>query len=163
MDAKANKTTVERKSERELVVTRTINGPARLVWEAWTNPDLFKQWWVPKSAPIKLVSCEVDARVGGGYKLVFEVGTNKMAFFGKYLEVEHAKRLVWTNEEGGPDATSVTTVTFEEKGNTTIVVMSELHPSKAALDEHMGSGAASGTCESLDQLEDFIATRLRTT
>src|SRR6185436_8847820 len=84
-----NRTTSERKSDRELVVTRTVNGPARLVFEAWTKPELFKRWWVPKSHGMTLLSCELDVRVGGGYRLVFKnpAGPEPMAFFGKYLEV----------------------------------------------------------------------------
>src|SRR5436190_14036489 len=110
-----NQTTTERKSERELVVTRTINGPARIVFDAWTKPDLFKQWWVPKSCGMSLISCEQDVRVGGTYRLVFVHGASEpMAFHGKYLEVTPGSRLVWTNEESG-DAGAITTVTFEEK------------------------------------------------
>jgi uncharacterized protein YndB with AHSA1/START domain len=161
MDAKKNETTTERKSDRELVVTRTINGPARLVFEAWTKAELFKQWWVPKSAPITLVSCEVDARVGGGYKLVFDVGGGrKMAFFGKYLEVVPPSRLVWTNEEEGGHGGQISTVTFEEKDGKTLVVMHELYPSKEALDEAISSGSTSGVGEQLDQLEQFVASML---
>ena len=107
-----NRTTVERKSERELVVTRTFNGPARIVFEAWTKPELFRRWWVPKSMGMSLRSCEMDVRVGGTYRLEFE--PDAMAFFGTYLEVTPHSRLVWTNEEGG-EGGPVTTVTFEEK------------------------------------------------
>src|SRR4051812_24052097 len=106
-----NRTTVERKSERELVVTRTFDGPARIVFEAWTKPDLFKRWWAPKSMGMSLLSCEMDVRVGGKYRLVFGQG---MEFFGKYLEVTPYSRLVWTNDEGG-DGGPVTTVTFQER------------------------------------------------
>src|ERR1044072_3464937 len=108
-----NRTTVERQSERELVVTRTVDGPARIVFEAWTKPELFKKWWVPKSLGMVLRSCEMDARVGGGYRLEFE--PEGMAFFGTYLEVTPPTRLVWTNEEGG-ESGPVTTVTFGVKG-----------------------------------------------
>ncbi len=157
MDAKKGSTTVERKSDRELVVTRTITGPARLVFAAWTKAELLQKWWVPKSAPVTLVSCEVDARVGGSYKLVFELDhAPPMAFVGKYLEVTPPSRLVWTNDEGGPDAMSITTVTFEEKDGKTLVVMSELFPSKEAPDAQMASGATRGTEETFDQLETFI-------
>ena len=97
-----NRTTVERKSERELVVTRTFNGPARIVFEAWTKPELFKRWWVPKSMGMSLLSCEMDVRVGGRYRLVFgHDGSKPMAFFGRYIEVTPHSRLVWTNDEGG--------------------------------------------------------------
>src|SRR5215831_710620 len=123
-----NRTTVERKSERELVVTRTFNGPARLVFEAWSKPELFKQWWLPKSMGMTLRSCEMDVRVGGKYRLGFGDG---MDFFGRYIEVTPYSRLVWTNEEAG-DAGQVTTVTFEEKGGNTLLVMHELYPSKEA-------------------------------
>src|SRR5262245_8433582 len=113
--AMKNCTTVERKSERELVVTRTFNGPARIVFEAWTKPELLKRWWVPKSSGVSLLSCEADVRVGGSYRLVFGHGDAKpMEFFGRYIEVTPHSRLVWTNDER--DDGQVTTVTFEEKG-----------------------------------------------
>src|SRR5262252_7969218 len=111
-----NRTTVERKSERELVVMRTFNGPARMVFEAWTKPELFKQWWVPKSMGMVLRSCEMDVRVGGRYRLVFgHDASNPSEFFGSYIEVTPPSRLVWTNDEGG-DGGPITTVTFEDKG-----------------------------------------------
>src|SRR5215467_8221762 len=127
-----NRTTVERKSDRELVVTRIVNGPARIVFEAWTKPELFKQWWVPKSAGVSLLSCEMDVRTGGSYRLLFEHGASEpMAFFGKYIEVTPHSRLVWTNDEGD-DGGAVTTVTFEEKGGKTLLVMHDLYPTKEA-------------------------------
>ncbi len=151
-----NRTTVERKSERELVVTRTINGPARIVFEAWTKPELFKRWWVPKSFGLSLLSCEMDVRVGGKYRLVFRHGASEsMAFFGTYLEVTPHSRLVWTNEEGG-DAGQVTTVTFEEQGGKTLVVLRDLYPSKEALD--VGSGSTDGMGETFEQLEELVVT-----
>ncbi|MEO8901253.1 MAG: SRPBCC family protein [Polyangiaceae bacterium] len=152
-----NRTTVERKSEREVVVTRTINGPARLVFEAWTKPELFKRWWIPRSMGMTLLSCEMDIRVGGTYRLLIAhpSAPEPMAFFGKYLEVTPHSRLVWTNEEAG-DNGAVSTVTFEEQAGKTVVVMSELYPSKAAFDEN--SGAEGGLSETFEQLEEFIAT-----
>ena len=149
-----NRTTVERKSERELVVTRTFNGPARLVFEAWTKPELFRQWWVPKSMGMSLLSCEMDVRVGGKYRLEFE--PDAVAFYGTYLEVTPPSRLVWTNEEGG-DAGQVSTVTFEEKGDKTQVVLHELYPSKEALDA-AGTGAADAMGETFDQLDELLGT-----
>ena len=136
-----NRTTVERKSDREVVVTRTINGPARIVFEAFTKAELLKRWWVPKSMGMTLLSCEVDARVGGKYRLVFDHGgPEPAAFFGTYVEVKPYSRLAWTNEEGG-EGGPVTTVTFEEKGGKTLVVLHESYPSKEALDA-AGTGAA---------------------
>jgi len=148
------RTTVERKSERELVVTRTFNAPARIVYEAWTNPELFKRWWLPKSLGMSLRSCEMDVRTGGKYRLEFE--PDGMAFFGTYLEVTPPSRLVWTNEEDG-EGGPVTTVTFEETGGKTLLVLHELHSSKEALDA-AGTGAADGMVETFAQLDELLLT-----
>jgi len=151
-----NRTTVERKSDREVVVTRTFDAPARLVFEAWTNPKLFKQWWVPRSMGMTLRSCELDVRTGGEYRLVFgDDPANPMAFFGKYLDVVPNQRIVWTNEESGVDG-SVTTVTFEEKNGKTTLVMSELYPTKEALDA-AGTGAQEAMNETFGQLDELLA------
>jgi uncharacterized protein YndB with AHSA1/START domain len=153
---KKSRTTVERKSDRELVVTRTFNGPARIVFEAWTKPELLKRWWAPKSTGISLLSCEADVRVGGTYRLVFGHGASEpMAFHGRYLEVTPHSRLAWTNEEGA-DGGAVTTVTFEEKGGKTLVVVHELHPSKEALDAARASGVEAGTLEAFEQLDELL-------
>jgi uncharacterized protein YndB with AHSA1/START domain len=149
-----NRTTVERRSERELVVTRTFNGPARVVFEAWTKPELFRRWWVPKSMGMSLLSCEMDVRVGGKYRLEFE--PDAMAFFGTYLEVTPHSRLVWTNEEGG-EGGPVTTVTFEDKGDKTLLVLHELYSSKEALDA-AGTGAADAMVETFAQLDELLLT-----
>ena len=154
-----NPTTVERKSERELVVTRTVNGPARIVFEAWTKPDLFKQWWAPKSFGLNLLSCEQDVRAGGKYRLVFShsAAPQPMEFFGTYLEVTPHSRLVWTNDEadgGGP----VTTVTFDEQRGKTLLVIHDLYPSKEALDAAIASGSTSGMPETLNQLDELVIT-----
>ena len=153
-----NPTTSERKSERELVVTRTFNAPARLVFEAWTKPELFKRWWAPKSFGLSMLSCEMDVRVGGQYKLVFRHASfpEPMPFFGRYIEVTPHSRLVWTNDEGETGGT-VTTVTFEERGGRTLLVMSDLYPSKDALDEAIANGSCSGSGETFDQLEELLA------
>jgi len=150
----ANLTTVERKSERELIVTRTFDGPARIVFEAWTRPELFKRWWLPKSMGMCLRSCEMDVRVGGKYRLEFE--PDGMAFFGTYLEVTPPSRLAWTNEEGG-EGGQITTVTFEESGGRTLLVMHELYPSKEALDA-AGTGAADAMGETFEQLDELLRT-----
>jgi uncharacterized protein YndB with AHSA1/START domain len=150
-----NRTAVERKSERELVVTRTINGPARIVFEAWTKPELFKRWWVPKSIGVSLLSCEMDVRVGGKYRLVFgNDGSKPTEFFGRYIEVTPTSRLVWTNDEGD-EAGAVTTVTFEEKGGQTLLVLHDLYPSKEALE---ASGSVDGMPETLEQLDELVVT-----
>lgn len=152
-----NPTTTERTSERELVVTRTINGPARLVFEAWTKAELFGKWWIPKAHGLTLVSCEMDVRTGGSYRLVIRQGDSPpMAFFGKYLEVTAPSRIVWTNDEGeGPGP--VSTVTLEEKAGKTLMVMHELYPTKEALDAAMSSGEKSCMDETFDQLQLILA------
>lgn len=149
--------TVVRASERELVITRTFDAPARIVWAAWTQPALFQRWWVPRSMGMTLRSCELDVRTGGGYRLVFEnPGGPPLAFFGTYVEVAPPTRLVWTNDEAG-EAGQVTTVTLEERDGRTRLVMRELYPSKAALDE-AGTGAAEGLREPFAQLAELLAT-----
>jgi len=149
-----NRTTVERTSDREIVVTRTFNGPARIVFEAWTTPELIKRWWVPKSMGMTLLSCEMDVRVGGKYRFVFDAA-EPMAFFGTYIEVTPYSRLVWTNEEG--DDGAVTTVTFEEHDGKTLLAMHELYPSKEALDA-AGTGAAEAMGETFEQLDELLVT-----
>lgn len=151
-----SRTNVERKSEREIVVTRIFDAPARIVFEAWTKPTLFMQWWAPKSLGMVLRSCEMDVRAGGGYRLEFGgSAADSMAFFGKYLEVTPNKRLVWTNDEGGEDG-PITTVTFEETDGRTLLTLHELYPSKEALDA--GGGAAEATAEQFEQLDALLAT-----
>ena len=155
-ESEYQRTTVQKKSEREVVVTRTFDAPARLVFEAWSKPELFKKWWVPRSMGMTLRSCELDVRTGGKYRLVFgDDPANPMAFFGKYLEVVPNKRIVWTNEESG-DAGSVTTVTFEERDGKTLLVMSELYPTKEALDA-AGTGAQEAMNETFGQLDELLA------
>lgn len=150
-----SRTTVERKSDREVVVTRTINGPVRIVFEAFTRAELLQRWWVPRSMGMTLLSCQVDARVGGKYRLEFDVGGSEpAAFFGTYVEVKPYSRLAWTNEEGGEDG-PVTTVTFEEEGGRTLVVLHERYPSKEALDA-AGTGAAEAMFETFDQLDELL-------
>ena len=154
-----NRTTVERKSDRELVVTRTFNGPARIVFEAWTRPELFKRWWVPESFGMSIVSHEADVRTGGTYRLVMGHPSlaQPMAFFGRYIEVTPHSRLVWTNDEGGEDG-AVTTVTFEGKGDVTLVVIHELYSSKEALDDAIASGSTGGWNHQFDQLDELLVT-----
>ena len=155
-ESESRRTTVQKTSDREVVVTRTFDAPARLVFEAWSNPELFRKWWVPRSMGMTLRSCEMDVRTGGKYRLVFgDDPANPMAFFGHYLEVVPGKRIVWTNEESG-DAASVTTVTLEERDGRTLLVMSELYPTKEALDE-AGTGAQDALHETFAQLDEVLA------
>ena len=150
-------THVERKSDREFVATRSFNAPARLVYEAWRNPDLFRKWWVPEGAGMTLESCEMDVRTGGKYRLVFRHPNfdEPMAFFGRYTDVVPNERIVWTNEEEG-DQGAVTTVTFEERDGKTHVSYSELYPTAAACDEAL-AGSAEGLPGQFAQLDAMLA------
>ena len=154
-----NRTTVERTSERELVATRTFDAPARVVFRAWTTPELFRRWWVPKSFGLTVLSYEADVRVGGRYRLVFShpAAPEPMAFFGTYVDVTPHSRLVWTNDEAG-EAGQVTTVTFEERGGQTLLVVHNLYPSKEALDEAIASGSTGALPEQFEQLDELLVT-----
>jgi len=167
MDAKSerepatakSRTTVERKSDCELVVTRTFNAPPRIVFEAWSKAELLQRWWALPSYGVTFISCEADVRTGGSYRFVFghSATAEPMAFFGRYLEVTPPSRLVWTNEEGG-EGGAVTTVTFEERGSQTIVVVHDLYRSRDALDEAIASGSTGGYGEQFDQLDALLET-----
>lgn len=156
--ARNYRTTAERKSDCELVVTRKFHAPARVVFEAWTKPQLLMRWWAPKSFGVSFVSCEADVRPGGAYRFVFSHpdAPQPMAFFGKYVDVSPHTRLKWTNEESG-EAGAVTTVTFEEQGDETLVVLRDLYPAKEALDAAIASGSACGFEETFTQLDELLA------
>ena len=158
-ESEKNPATADRTSERELVVTRMFNGPAPIVFEAWTKPELFRRWWAPQSCGVSVISCELDVRTGGTYRLVMGHPSSEqpMAFFGRYVEVTPYSRLVWTNDEGG-EGGAVTTVTFEEKGDATLVVIHDLYPSKEALDDAFASGSTSGWGEQFQQLDELLVT-----
>jgi uncharacterized protein YndB with AHSA1/START domain len=153
-----SRTTVERTSERELVASRTFDGPARIVFEAWTTPELIMRWWAPESFGITFLSCETDVRTGGAYRFVFAhpASEQPMAFFGRYIEVTPPSRLVWTNEE--EEDAAVTTVTFEERDGKTRVVVHDLYPSKEALDAAMASGSTGAWPEQFEALDDLLTT-----
>jgi uncharacterized protein YndB with AHSA1/START domain len=150
-ETEEDRTEVQRKSERELIVTRTVNAPAHLVFEAWTKADLFRQWWVPKSYGLNLDSCEVDVRPGGQYRLAFLHEGSTMEFFGTYLEVTPNTRLVWTNEEG--EGETITTVTFEETDGKTLITVHDLYPSAEAVN----TGSTGAMPEVLNQLDELLA------
>lgn len=155
-EAARYETTTTRQSDREVVITRTFNGPARLVFKAWTTPELLIRWWTPPSFGITFISCDADVRTGGTYRFVFghPQFDQPMAFHGRYLEVDPPTKLVWTNEEGSEG--SVTTVTFEEKDGKTVLTLRDLHPTKEALDAELESGAIGGYPEQFDQLDALL-------
>lgn len=155
--ATRNRTTAERKGDLELVVTRMFDAPPSIVYRAWSQPELFKRWWMPRSVSgVSLVACDLDVRTGGKYRLEFGAGGGEtVAFYGKYLEVVPNERMVWTNDEG--EAGAVTTVTFEDRGGKTLLTYHEAFPSKEALEEAL-QGAAAGLPEQLDQLDELLST-----
>jgi uncharacterized protein YndB with AHSA1/START domain len=154
--AAQNRTQIERKSDRELIVTRVFDAPPSTVFKAWSQADLFRRWWMPKSVEgVSLASCDMDVRTGGKYRLEFAIGEETMAFYGKYLDVVPDQRIVWTNDEGEEGA--VTTVTFEDQGGKTLLTFHEIYSSKEALEEAM-TGSAAGLPEQLDQLADLLST-----
>lgn len=149
-----NRTSVKQTSDRELVVTRVFSAPAHLVFKAWTTPELFRKWWIPQSLGMTLLACEMDVRTGGGYRLEFKHGDGSMAFFGKYLDVVPPSRIVWTNEES--DDSSITTVTLEDRGRTTLLTLHEVYPSREAFER--ARGAEEGLPEQFEQLDALLLT-----
>lgn len=151
-----NPTNIERLSDREFAVTRLFDASPNMVFKAWSDPELFRRWWVPKSVPgMSLVSCDMDVRSGGKYRLEFGMGDQTMAFYGKYLDVVPDQRIVWTNDEGEEGA--VTTVTFEDRDGKTLVTYHEAYPTKEALEEAL-AGSAAGLPEQFEQLAELLAT-----
>ncbi|MBX4926591.1 SRPBCC family protein [Rhizobium binae] len=155
-DGAQNRTSVERRGDRELLVTRIFDAPPSTVFRAWSQAELFQRWWVPKSVPgISLVSCEMDVRTGGKYRLEFGAGgSDTMAFYGKYIEVVPNERIVWTNDEGEEGA--ITTVTFEDQSGRTLVIFQEVYPSREALEEAL-QGSAVALPEQLEQLDQLLS------
>lgn len=150
-----SRTAIERKGDRELVVTRIFDAPRSTVYRAWSQPELFRRWWMPKSiSGVSLVSCDMDVRTGGKYRLEFSTGgADTMSFYGKYLDVVPNERIVWTNDEGEEGA--ITTVTFDDQGGQTLLTFHEVYPSKQALEEAL-QGSAAGLPEQLSQLDELL-------
>ena len=156
-------TLLERVSEREIVITRTFDGPARIVFEAWTNPELVRRWWAPRSLGVSMASCEADVRVGGRYRYVLEPAQGAtIAFSGEYSEVTPPSRLVYSTffepEGKGPMGDpAIVTVTFDEREGKTHVVSREVYPSKEVLDGALATGMEQGLRATMDQLDELVA------
>lgn len=156
-----NDTKVERRSDRELVVTRVFNARARVVFDAWTTPKLLKLWWAPKSLGVSLFECEADLRVGGSYRYAFgRDPQNPEVFAGRYLEINPPERLVVTQvyERLHEAGEVVVTVSFEEAEGRTRVTLHQLFPSKEALDGAVASGMERGMRDTFDQLDALVGT-----
>jgi len=141
-----NLTTFERKSDLELLITRSFDGPARIVFDAWTRPELLRRWWAPCSLGVSLIECDADVRVGG-------------AFSGMYREVTPHSRLVYTSifEPMRAAGEAIVTATLSEHAGKTRLELHSLYPSKAALDGAVGAGMEHGARETMDQLETLVA------
>jgi uncharacterized protein YndB with AHSA1/START domain len=163
--APKNQTSIERTSDRELVMTRTFNGPARIVFDAWTRPELVRRWWAPKSLGVSVVSCDADVRVGGRYRYVLQPSKgDEFAFTGTYTEVTPHSRLVYTtnfepkgSEPAGDADAAIVTVTFEEHDGKTHLIARELYPSKEVLDGALATGMERGAYVTMDQLDELVA------
>ena len=154
-----NRTTVERRSDRELVIIRAFNAPARIVFDAWTKPEYLKRWWAPKSLGVSLFSCEADVRTGGSYRYVFGHDPKRpMAFSGTYTEVQPPSRLVWTQvfEQMRDAGEAIVTATFDEREGKTELVVHQHYASKEALDGAIASGMEKGMRETYEQLEELV-------
>jgi uncharacterized protein YndB with AHSA1/START domain len=155
-----NETIVERTTDRELVVTRTFNAPAHIVFDAWTKPELLKRWWAPKSFGVSLFECESDLRVGGTYRYAFgRDPKNPEVFSGRYVEVNSPSRLVLTQiyERMRNAGEAIVTATFEESEGRTRLTLRQLFPSKEALEGALASGMEHGMRVTLDQLDALVA------
>jgi len=163
--AVTSRTSIERQSDRELVVSRTFDGPARIVFDAWTRPELVSRWWAPSSHGAAMVSCDADVRVGGHYRYVVRPGKGgEFAFSGRYEEVTPHSRLVYTAffepRALGPATGAepvIVTVTFDEQGGRTRVVSREVYPSKEVLDGAIATGMERGIHATMDLLDELVA------
>lgn len=160
-----SRTSLERISDRELVIARTFNGPARIVFDAWTRPEMVRRWWAPQSLGASIVSCDADVRVGGHYRYVLKPGKGEpIAFSGTYTEITPHTRLVYSSyfePDGRPRSSDadpvVVTVTFVEHDGTTRMTARELYPSREVLDGAIASGMERGVHVTMDQLEELVA------
>jgi len=155
----ANQTAMELTSDLEIVITRTFNGPPRIVFEAWTRPELVRRWWAPKALGVSVVSIDADVRVGGRYRYVLQRGDGggEVAFSGTYREVAPPSRLVYTQAfEPYPDEVIIT-ITLTERDGQTDFVSHELWPSKEIRDMAMSTGMEKGMRMTMDQLDELVA------
>ena len=150
-------TSLELRSDREIIISRTFRAPPRIVFDAWTRAEFVKRWWAPRSC-VEMVDCQADVRVGGKYRYVTRANGHESAFSGTYQEITPHTRLVYTQIfEMFPDAAVLVTVTFEERDGHTHLVSHELYPSKEARAGALSSGMEHGLRETMDQFEELVA------
>jgi uncharacterized protein YndB with AHSA1/START domain len=146
-------------SDREIQMTRTFNAPRHLVFEAFTNPELLQRWLLGPPGWTMIV-CEVDLRVGGGYRWVWrnDNGT-EMGMRGVYREVAPPDRIVATEkfDQAWYPGEAVGTITFTEQGGKTTITQTLLYESREARDGVLKSGMERGVAASYDHLAEIVA------
>ena len=155
-----NVTTMDLEGDRAIITKRTFNGPARIVFDAWTRAEHVQRWWAPKSRGVTIVEAGADVRPGGPYRYLFRLADgHEFAFSGKYKEVTPHTRLVYTQiyEPMREAGEVIATITFDERGGKTHLVAHELYPSKETRDAALSSGMEAGMRETMDQLDELVA------
>ena len=154
----ANANAGEAIADREVVITRTYDAPARLLFEAWSKPEHLMKWFGPVGWPLTL--CEVDFRKGGRWRFAMtgSSGQQNTPFGGVYLDIVPNRKIVFDNAFEEPGSRKmIMTVTFEEADGRTTLTWHTLFESVAMKDEYVGMGIEAGAGSGLDQLADVVA------
>ena len=150
--------TVTTPSDREVAMTRVVNAPRRLAFEAWTNPEHVPHWMLGPEGWAMPV-CEIDLRPGGKWHMVWRKESGvEMGMSGEYREVTPPERVVSTERWGPEWPETINTVTFVEAGGKTTITVTILYPSKAARDAAMETGMRDGMVPTFNRLEAYLAT-----
>jgi uncharacterized protein YndB with AHSA1/START domain len=145
--------------DREVIITRTYDAPARLLFVAWSKPEHLMKWFGPVGWPLTL--CEVDFRMGGRFRFAMTgpSGRQDTPFGGEYLEIVPHRKIVFDNAFEAPGAEKmITTVTFDEKDGRTTLTHHTLFASVAMKNEYVGMGFVQGVGSGFDQLAAVVAT-----
>lgn len=159
---RANEKAAEPAADRELVITRTFDAPARLLFKAWSTREHIMKWFGPVGWPVTM--CEMDFRVGGRWRMAMTgpSGKQNTLFGGTYLEIVPDRRIVFDNGFETPGAERmIMTITFEEMDGKTTLTHHTLFASAAMKKSHVGAGFVAGTNSGLDQLADVVAAMRR--
>lgn len=149
----------EAAADRELVITRVIDAPARLLFEAQSKPEHLLKWFGPAGYPLAL--CEVDFRVGGKFRMTMreeKSGELMQPFGGEYVEIVPHKKIVYTDAfDGEGSEQMVVTITYDEgdDGKTTLTIHT-LFGSAEMKRTHVEMGYQAGVNSGLDQLQDLV-------
>lgn len=155
-----NHTSMELVADREIVIALVFRAPARIVFDAWTRPELVRRWWAPRSHRVEVVDCQADVRAGGKYRYLLRKDGRDLGFSGTYREVTPHARLVYTQVfEPVPGSEVIVSVTFDERDGETHLLAHELHPSKEARAAALATGMEQGMRESMEQLDELVDSR----